>query len=121
MHSPQTTGETRTSNVRNVVAPAVLAQSADLLHLLGGKLDLLEVIADARRGDRLGDDTVATNLRPGEDDVGGSDVLAGALRDSLGNLLDLRAGNEEGDVEHVVTEGLHMMMLALNRFQCTIP
>lgn len=37
--------------VGGVVTSAVLAQSADLLHLLGEELDLLEVITDARRGD----------------------------------------------------------------------
>jgi hypothetical protein len=53
-------------SVRCVVSLPVLAQSADLLNLLGGQFDLLEVVADARRRDRLGDDTVSTDLRPGE-------------------------------------------------------
>lgn len=38
-------------SVGGVVTSAVIAQSADLLHLLGEELDLLEVITDARRGD----------------------------------------------------------------------
>jgi hypothetical protein len=53
-------------SVRCVVSLPVLAQSADLLDLLGGEFDLLEVVANARRRDRLGDDTVSTDLRPGE-------------------------------------------------------
>jgi hypothetical protein len=51
-----------TSSKRSVVASAVLAQSADLLNLLRGELHLLEVVTDARRGDRLRNDTVAANL-----------------------------------------------------------
>lgn len=97
---------THTSSVRGVVALAVFAQSADLGNLLGSKLNLLEVVANARRGHRLGDDTVTTDLGPGEDNVGRGDLLAGTLGDSLGDLLDLRAGDEEGNVKHVVTEGL---------------
>lgn len=53
-------------SVRGVVPSAVLAQSADLLNLLGEKLNLLEVVTDTRWSDRLGDDAVATNLRPGK-------------------------------------------------------
>lgn len=34
------------------------------------------------------------------------DLSAGTLGDGLGDLLDLGAGDEERDVEHVVTEGL---------------
>lgn len=54
------------SGVGDVVASPLLAQCADLLHLLGQELDLLEVVPDARRSDRLGDDTVATDLGPGK-------------------------------------------------------
>lgn len=111
-------------SVRGVVASPVLAQSADLLHLLGEKLDLLEVVTDARRGDRLGDDTVATNLGPGEamdvvskgawypngrlnvHDVSPRDLSARALGDSLSDLLDLGAGDQKRNVEHVVAKGL---------------
>lgn len=53
-------------SVRCVVSLAVLAKSADLLNLLGGEFDLLEVVANARRRDRLRDDTVSTDLRPGK-------------------------------------------------------
>ena len=53
-------------SVRSVVTLAVLAQNADLLNFLGSELDLLEVVTDARGSHRLGDDTVSTNLGPGE-------------------------------------------------------
>lgn len=53
-------------SIRSVVALPVLAQNADLLNLLGGKFYLLEVVTNARRRNRLGDDTVSADLRPGE-------------------------------------------------------
>ena len=53
-------------SVRGVVSLPILAQGADLLNLLGCEFDLLEVVTNARRRNRLGDDTVSTNLRPGE-------------------------------------------------------
>jgi hypothetical protein len=49
-----------------VVTLTVLAQRADLLHLLGKQLDLLEVVTDTRGGDRLGNNTVTTDLGPGK-------------------------------------------------------
>ena len=53
-------------SVRSVVALAVLTESADLGDLLGSELDLLEVVTNTRGSDRLGDNTVSTNLGPGE-------------------------------------------------------
>lgn len=53
-------------SVRSVITLAVLAENADLLNLLGGELNLLEVVTDARGSHRLGDDTVSTDLGPGE-------------------------------------------------------
>jgi hypothetical protein len=41
-------------------------------------------------------------------DVGGGDCLASALGNGLGNFLDLGASDEEGNVEHVVTESLEI-------------
>lgn len=38
--------------------------------------------------------------------MGRSDLSAGTFSDSLGDLLDLGAGNEERNVEHIVTKGL---------------
>ena len=55
-----------TGSVRSVVPSPGGAQSANLLHFLVQQLDLLEVVADARGGDGLGDDTVAADLGPGE-------------------------------------------------------
>lgn len=53
-------------SVRGVVALPVAPECTDLLDLLREELDLLEVVANTRRGNRLGDDAVATDLRPGE-------------------------------------------------------
>lgn len=53
-------------DIRSVVASPVLAESADLFNFFGGEFHLLEVVTDARGRDRLGDDTVATDLRPGK-------------------------------------------------------
>jgi len=110
--------------VGGVVTFPVFAQSADLLHLLGEELNLLEVVTDTRWSDRLGDHAVATNLGPGKatilsddvtdgmqwgvdiHDVSRRDLGPGTLGDSLGDLLDLGAGNKERDVKHVVAEGL---------------
>lgn len=52
--------------IRSVVASPVLTEDTDLLNLLGCKLDLLEVVTNARWCNRLRDDTVSTDLRPGE-------------------------------------------------------
>lgn len=109
-------------SVGSVVALAVLAEGADLGNLLGSELNLLEVVTDARGGNRLGDDTVSTDLGPGEarcvlafamrgifrniHDVSGGDFLASALGNRLGDFLHFGAGDQEGNVEHVVTEGL---------------
>lgn len=92
------------SNVGDVVA-ALGAQGSDLGDLLGGELDLLEVGGDTSGSDGLGDDTVATDLGPGEDDLGGGDLLAETLAGLLGDSLDLGAGDEEGLADHVVAEG----------------
>jgi hypothetical protein len=52
--------------IRDVVASPVLTEGTDLLNLLRCEFHLLEVIADARGRNGLGDDTVVTNLGPGE-------------------------------------------------------
>lgn len=57
-----------TSNVRSVVASPFLTQRADLGNLLFRKLDLFEVVTDTRWSNRLGDDTVATDLGPRKTD-----------------------------------------------------
>ena len=48
-------------------------------------------------------------------DVSAGHLGAGALGDGLGDLLDLGAGDEQGDVEHVVTEGLVHTILVFDR------
>lgn len=70
----------------------------DSLQVLLIQLDLLEVLSNTRGGDRLGDDGVSTDLAPCQDDLGGGGTLL------LGDGLDLRAGDDEGEVERVVTE-----------------
>lgn len=52
--------------IRSVVTLPVLTQGANLLNLLGSEFNLLEVVTNARRCNRLGDDTMSTDLRPGE-------------------------------------------------------
>ena len=63
------------------------------------KLNLLEVLCDPGRGDRLGNDRVSTDLTPGKDDLSRSGAFL------LSNGLHLRTGDQEGDVEEVVAEG----------------
>jgi hypothetical protein len=71
----------------------LLANGLDLLEVLLGQLNLLEVLLDARRGDRLGDDRVAADLCPGKDDlrrgglVGFCDFLDGVVLDEERNML----------------------------------
>jgi hypothetical protein len=87
-------------SVRDVVTTTLVgANLLNLLKVLLGQLDLLEVVADAGCGDRLGDDRVATDLCPGEDDLCGSGVEA------LGDVLDDLVLDEEGLADHVVAEG----------------
>lgn len=45
-----------------------------------------------------------------------SDLSAGALGDSLSDFLDLGAGDEERNVQHVVTKSLLELVLLLNLF-----
>lgn len=87
-------------SVRDVVATTLLlADLLNLLKVLLGKLDLLEVVADAGSSDGLGDDRVATDLSPGEDNLCGRGV------ETLSNLLDGLVLDEEGLADHVVAEG----------------
>lgn len=89
------------SNVRNVEAAGLLlANLLDLGEVVFRQINLLEVLLDARRGDGLGDDGVAANLGPGEDDLRGGGADAG------GDLLDGGVLDEEGLADHVVAEGL---------------
>ena len=94
-------------DVRGVITSALLAQFGHLGNLLRGKFNLLEVGLDTRCRHRLGDDAVATDLGPGQDDLGGGNLGAESLGRRLGNLLDLGAGDQQGNAEAVVTEGLN--------------
>jgi hypothetical protein len=88
-------------SVRNVeAARLVLANLLDFGKVVLGQLNLLEVLLDARRGDGLGDDGVAADLGPGEDD------LCGGGADTVGDFLDGLVLDEQGLADHVVAEGL---------------
>lgn len=94
----------------DVVALGRLANLVNGLDGLVIELDLLEVGADARKGDRLGDDAAtagrgAADLGPGEDDLGGGDLVALGLGEAVGDVLDLGGVDEEGQAEAVVAEG----------------
>lgn len=87
-------------SVGDVVATTLLAANLlNLLKVLLGQLNLLEVVADAGCSDRLGDDRVTADLCPGEDDLCGRGVEA------VGDLLDGLVLDEEGLADHVVAEG----------------
>jgi hypothetical protein len=86
--------------VRDVVTTTLVsANLLNLLEVLLGQLNLLEVVADTGCGDGLRDDGVATNLCPGENNLCGSGI------ETLGDLLDDLVLDEEGLADHVVTEG----------------
>jgi hypothetical protein len=76
----------------------VLADLLDLLKVLLGKLNLLEVVTDAAGGDGLRNDRVATNLSPSKDD------LCRRCAKAIGDLLDSLVLDEQGLTNHVVTE-----------------
>ena len=87
-------------SVRDVVTTTLLSTNLlNLLKVLLGQLNLLEVVADTGCSDGLGDDRVATDLCPGEDDLCGRGV------ETLGNLLDGLVLDEQGLADHVVAEG----------------
>lgn len=83
----------------------LLAELVHGLHGLVVELDLLEVLADARRRDRLGDDAVAAELRPGQHDLGARDRLARGLGKALGDGLRLGHADQQRQAEAVVAEG----------------
>jgi hypothetical protein len=88
-------------DVRNVEPTRLLLANLLNLHeVLFRELDLLEVLLNARRGDRLGDDAVSADLCPGENDLCGGSAVG------LGDGLDGVVLDEQGNVEHVVAECL---------------
>lgn len=86
-------------DVRDVEATRlVLANLLNLLEVLLGELDLLEVVTDAAGSDGLGNDGVTANLGPGKND------LCGRATDTVGNLLDGLVLDEQRLTNHVVTK-----------------
>lgn len=90
-------------NIRNVESSSLLLSNLlDLLEILLGQFNLLEVLLDARGGNRLGNDRVTAHLSPGENN------LCRGSANSAGNFLDGIVLNEKRNTEHVVTECLEL-------------
>lgn len=89
-------------NVEAVRGLAELVQRSDSLVI---QINLLEVLGNASRGDGLGDDGVAANLGPGEDDLSGGDGLALLLGQVLCDGLDLVGADEQREALGVVAKG----------------
>ena len=96
--------------IRRVVPTTMSSQRRNLGNLISGELDLLEVVLDAGLSDALGDDGVAADLGPGENDVGACDGAAETFGGGFGDGFDFGAGDEEGFADHVVAEGLFMIV-----------
>jgi hypothetical protein len=94
-------------SVGDVEAAGLLADCGHSIHFLWGELNLLKVRNNTIWRNALWDDTVAADLRPGEDDLSGGDFLAESLGGVGGDGLDLVVFDQEGETEHVVTEGLY--------------
>lgn len=99
------TGGRALTVVRNVESVGLLAQLVEGGNGLVVQVDLLEVLGDAGQGDGLGDDGVAADLGPGEDDLGGGDGLALLLGQVLGDGLDLVRVDEQREALGVVAKG----------------
>lgn len=96
---------TRLTVEGNVEAVGVLAQLVQRSNGLVVQIDLLEVLGNASQGDGLGDDGVAADLGPGEDDLGGSDRLALLLSQAVSDSLDLVGVDEQREALGVVAKG----------------
>lgn len=68
------------------------------------KSDFLKVLQDTLRRDRFGDDGVAVKLRPGENDLCGSDGLALGLGETLCDRLDLWDIDEQRQTKGIVSK-----------------
>jgi hypothetical protein len=79
----------------DVKSLGLLAELGKLLDGLLVQLNLLEVAADTSGSDGLGDDDVVVEGGPGEDNLGGGDLLALGLGEALGDGLDLGGVDEE--------------------------
>lgn len=82
-----------------------VANLVQAVNVLLVKVDLLEILLDAAGGDGLGDDGVAANLSPGEQNVGGGDLAALGGSQTLGDGLDLVVDDQEGGADGVVAKG----------------
>lgn len=81
------------------------ANLVEAVNVLLVEVDLLKVLADAGGRDRLGDDGVAADLGPGEEDVGGRDGAALGGGEALGDGLDLVVDDEQRGADGVVAKG----------------
>lgn len=91
-----------TSCVRHVISPpslVLLTHLFDSSNIFRAQLNLLEILPDPGRRHALGDDGVAANLAPSQND------LCRGSADLIGNRLDLGAGDEQRDIEEVVAKG----------------
>lgn len=93
------------TGVGNVESVRLLANLVDGLNGLVVDVDLLEVLGDAASSDGLGDDGVATMLRPSEDNLSRSNGLALSSRETLSGSLDVRVSNDEGLADTIVAKG----------------
>ena len=93
------------SRVRDIVPPRGIPQLTDLLHLVVREINLLEVLDNPVRRDRLGDNAVVADLRPGQDDLRRRDCAAGTLRRRVGDFFDFVACDEQRLTDHVVAKG----------------
>lgn len=89
----------RVGNIVPSPSLVLIRELGNRLDVFVVQLDLLEVLSNARRSNRLGNDRVAADLRPCQDDLRGCGALL------LRNCFDLRAVDEQWDVEEVVAKG----------------
>jgi hypothetical protein len=89
----------------NVESLRLLAELVELLDGFLVELNLLEVGADASGSDGLGNNDVVVEGGPGEDDLGGGDLLALGLAEAFSDSLDLRGVDKERLAPAVVAEG----------------
>lgn len=83
----------------------LLANLVDGLDSLVVELTLLEVLTDARGSNRLGNDGVAADLSPCQQNVCGGNGLALGGGQALSGSLDIRVGDEQRCADGVVAEG----------------
>jgi hypothetical protein len=85
----------RLTGLGNVETLGLLAELLKLLDSLLVDLNLLEVAANASGSNGLGNDDLVVEGGPGEDNLGGGDLLALGLAEALSDGLDLGGVDEE--------------------------